>query len=76
MDTFSHGLLDLRNEFILTAVPMPEARSTSRGKLKEGRLLTISEYNLALYRDLKNLKLEDESTFSEREYQMTNGIIR
>lgn len=55
---------------------MPEARFTSRGKLKEGRLLTTSEYNLALYRDLKIFKLEDESTFSEREYQMTNGIIR
>lgn len=30
------------------------------GKLKEGRRrLTTSEYNLALYRDFKNLKLED-----------------
>lgn len=60
METFSHGLLDLHNEFILTAVRMPKARFPSGGKLKEGRRrLTTSEYNLALYRDFKNLKLED-----------------
>lgn len=59
METFSRGILDLHNEFILTAVPTSEARFTSEGKLKEGRLLTTSEYNLALYCDLKMLKFED-----------------
>lgn len=59
VETFSRGLLDLRNELILTAVLASEARFTSEGKLKGGRLLTTSEYNLALDRDLKNLKFED-----------------
>lgn len=59
-ETFSRGLLDLRDEFILTAVAASEAGFTTEGKLKGGRLLTTSEYNLALYRrDLKNLKFED-----------------
>lgn len=59
METFSRGLLDLHNEFILTTVLVSEARFTSEGKLKGGKLLTTSENNLALYRDLKNLKFED-----------------
>lgn len=59
METFSHGLLDLHNEFILTTVLVSEARFTSEGKLEGGKLLTTSENNLALYRDLKNLKFED-----------------
>lgn len=58
-ETFSRGLLDLRDEFILTAVAASEAGFTTEGKLKGGRLLTTSEYNLALYRDLRNLKFED-----------------
>lgn len=60
METFGRGLLDLHNEFILTTVLVSEARFTSEGKLNGGKkLLTTSENNLALYRDLKNLKFED-----------------
>lgn len=34
-ETFSHGLLDLRDEFILTAVAVSEARFTTEGNSKE-----------------------------------------